>query len=98
MAENNCYDNYATEKIWEPIVCECLCFYWGCPNLESYIDELAFVRLDISDPKKSLNIVKTAIKENWWEKRYKHIINAKNAILNDIGMMPTISKLSSNIL
>lgn len=98
MAENNSYDNYATEKIWEPILCECLCFYWGCPNLESYIDELAFVRLDISDPKKSLNIVKTAIKENWWEKRYKHIINAKNAILNDIGMMPTISKLSSNIL
>ena len=73
-------------------------FLLGVSQLESYIDELSFVRLDITDPEKSLNIVKTAIRENWWEKRYKHIINAKNTILNEIGMMPTISKLSSKIL
>ena len=49
QAENNSEFNYATEKIWEPIVCECLCFYWGCPNLETYLDPLCFVRLDLED-------------------------------------------------
>ena len=38
MCENNVEHNFATEKIWEPILCECLAFYWGCPNLEEYID------------------------------------------------------------
>ncbi len=97
MAESEEYDNYATEKIWEPILCECLCFYWGCPNLGNYIDDKSFIRLDISNPEKSLNIIKTAIKENWWEQRYQNILNAKNTILNKIGMMPTISRITSKL-
>ena len=97
MAESEDYDNYATEKIWEPILCECLCFYWGCPNLGNYIDDKSFIRLDISNPEKSLNIIKTAIKENWWEQRYQNILNAKNTILNKIGMMPTISRITSKL-
>src|SRR3990172_9964329 len=29
MSENNQEYNYITEKLWEPLICECLCFYWG---------------------------------------------------------------------
>ena len=97
MAEPESYDNFASEKIWEPILCECLCFYWGCPNLESYIDEKAFVRLDLHNPEESLNIIKTAISENWWEKRYQNILNAKEAILNKYGVMPTINRIANNM-
>ena len=96
MAESVSYNNYASEKIWEPILCECLCFYWGCPNLENYINEKSFVRLDLTKPEESLNIIKKAIQENWWEKRYDYIIEAKNKIINELGMLNVINDLINN--
>ena len=33
LPENNIEHNYVTEKFWEPILSECLVFYYGCPNL-----------------------------------------------------------------
>jgi len=92
MAENNNEYNYATEKIWEPILCECLCFYWGCPNLEDYIDSRAFVRLPLEDLEKSLEIIKQAIDEDWHTQRLPHIREAKEKILNELGFFPRLKK------
>ena len=93
MTENNEEKNYATEKIWEPILCETLCFYWGCPNLSEHISEEAFVRLDMNDKRGSIEIIKTAIKENWWEKRLPIIKEMKSKILNELSFEKTISEL-----
>jgi hypothetical protein len=93
MAENNSEHNYATEKIWEPILCECLCFYWGCPNLEDYIDERAFVRLDLDDFEKSYQIIKQAIEEDWWSQRIDIIKKEKEKIINEFGFFPTLQRI-----
>ena len=90
--ENNWEKNYATEKIWEPILCECLCFYWGCPNLEAYIDGGAFVRLDLNDFEGSMAIVKRAIEEDWWGSRIDIILREKKKILEEIGFFPRLKK------
>lgn len=90
--ENNWEKNYATEKIWEPILCECLCFYWGCPNLEEYINKEAFVRLNLDDFDESLSIIKRAIKEDWWRARIDIIRKEKNKILDEIGFFPRLKK------
>ena len=96
MIENNEENNYATEKIWEPILCETLCFYWGCPNLEDYIHEKAFVRLDMNDYEKSLQIIKTAIDENWWKQRLPFIREAKEKIIHEYSFGVTISNILKN--
>ena len=44
----------------------------------------------------SLNIIKKAIQENWWEKRYDYIIEAKNKIINELGMLNVINDLINN--
>lgn len=93
QAENNSEYNYATEKIWEPILCECLCFYWGCPNLEDYIDKKSFVRLNLDDVEGSLKIIETAIKEDWWSQRIDIIRETKKKILNELAFFPTIKKI-----
>jgi hypothetical protein len=93
MAENNSEHNYATEKIWEPILCESLCFYWGCPNLESYIDSQAFVRLDLTNKEESLRTIVTAIKEDWWTQRIHCIRREKQKILTELGFFPTLQKI-----
>ncbi len=55
--ENNKEHNYATEKIFEPLLSECLPFYWGCPNLEQHLEPESFVRLPLEDPPKALAIL-----------------------------------------
>jgi len=95
--ENNMETNYATEKIWEPILCECLTFYWGCPNLETYIDERAFVRLDLNNFSQSMNIIIQAITEDWWSQRIEIIRREKLKIINELGFFPNIKNLINNI-
>lgn len=94
--ENNSEINYATEKIWEPILCECLCFYWGCPNLENYIDSRAFVILDLNNFKESLDIINKAIEEDWWSQRIQYIKQEKERIINELGFFPMITKIINN--
>jgi GR25 family glycosyltransferase involved in LPS biosynthesis/tetratricopeptide (TPR) repeat protein len=91
--ENNSERNYATEKIWEPILCECLTFYWGCPGLEKHINEKAFVRLNITDFEGSLAIIQQAIKEDWWSQRIDIIRQEKQRIINELGFFPRLRKI-----
>lgn len=95
--ENNNEINYATEKIWEPILCESLCFYWGCPNLEDYMDNKAFVRLDLKDFEGSLKLIKQAIEEDWWSQRIDIIKKEKQKIINELGFFPNINKIINSL-
>jgi hypothetical protein len=84
---------FITEKIWEPILCESLVFYYGCPNVDDYINPLAYVLLDINDFEKSYQIIKTAIKEDLWSKRIHIIREVKKRILNDYAFFPVVQKI-----
>tara|TARA_B110000483_G_scaffold31823_1_gene38678 strand:- start:363 stop:2720 length:2358 start_codon:yes stop_codon:yes gene_type:complete len=94
MPENSCKDYYVTEKLWEPILCECVCFYWGCPNIGSLLNEKCFISLDITDVEGSRKIISDAIQNNEWEKRIGFIRDAKKFILNDCGIL---SKIYNNL-
>lgn len=91
--ENNSEKNYATEKIWEPILHEMLTFYWGCTNLEDYINPNVFVRLDLNDVEGSIALINKAIKEDWWSQRIEIIRQEKNKIINELGFFPTLEKI-----
>jgi GR25 family glycosyltransferase involved in LPS biosynthesis len=92
VAENNAEHNYATEKIWEPILCESLCFYWGCPNLEDYLDPLSFVRLPLEDPAAAWAILQQAVAEDWWSQRIGIIKQMKEKILTQYGFFPLLER------
>jgi hypothetical protein len=91
--ENNSEKNYATEKIWESILFECLCFYWGCPNLEDHIDSRAFVRLPLDNFDESLSIITKAVEEDWWSQRIDVIKKEKQRIRNELGFFPRLNKI-----
>jgi GR25 family glycosyltransferase involved in LPS biosynthesis len=93
IAENNSEKNYISEKLWEPILCECLCFYWGAPNVADYIHPDAFVQLDLNDFEGSYKILKNAIIEDWHSKRINIIRKEKNKILNYYNFFPTIERI-----
>ena len=93
MVENNCEYNYITEKLWEPIICECLCFYYGAPNVSDYINDKAYVQLDMDDFEKSYNIIKNAIDNDLWSERINIIRKEKYKILNYYNFYPTVERI-----
>jgi FkbM family methyltransferase len=91
--ENNSEYNYATEKIWESILCECLTFYWGCPNLDDYIDKRAYITLDLSNKEESEKIIEQAIKEDWWSQKIDIIRREKEKIIHNLGFFPNLERI-----
>lgn len=92
-AENNSIHNYFTEKVVDAILSECLCFYWGCPNISSYIDPRAYIHLDIRKPQESLEIMRRAIKEGEWEKRIELIREVKRKLITEMNMFARIKNI-----
>lgn len=92
-AENNSIPNYFTEKIIDAILSESLCFYWGCPNLETWIDPKCFIRLELKDFKHDLEIIKNCIEHDEWSLRIEYIRKEKNKILNDYNFFTTIENI-----
>ena len=93
MIENNYEPDFITEKIWEPILCETLCFYFGCPNVHEYIDPQVYVLLPIHDFEKCYQIMKQAIEEDWFSQRIDIIKREKHKILNKLAFFPTVNKI-----
>jgi GR25 family glycosyltransferase involved in LPS biosynthesis len=90
MCENNVEANFITEKLWEPILCEALCFYWGCPNVAEHVDPMAYVQLNMDDFEASYNIMNAAIETNLWQERLPYIKKAKKRILDEQGFFPML--------
>ena len=91
-AENNAETNYATEKIWDAVLGECLCFYWGCPNLEELLDPEAFVRLPLEDVEESRRIVTRAIQDGERERRLPAILREKRRLLDEAQLFPSLAR------
>ena len=93
MAENNSEKNFITEKIWESLLTETLCFYWGCPNISEHIHPDAYVVLPFPDYEASYQIVKKAIKEDWYSQRLGIIRKEKERALNYFNFFPTVERV-----
>lgn len=95
-AENHAISNYFTEKLIDGILGECLTFYWGCPTVKEFIDERAYVQLELSNFERDYDIIKKAIAEDWHTQRLPYIREAKKKILNELQFFPRVEKLINN--
>lgn len=91
--ENFSHQNYWSEKIVDCLLSYCLPFYWGAPNLEDFLPEESFVRIDIHEPQRALQTIMDAINGNEWEKRIEAISEARDIILNKYQFFPAIADL-----
>lgn len=93
--ENFSIKNYYTEKLIDGILSETLVFYSGCYNAKDYIDERAFVYLELSNFEKDYETIKKAIEEDLWTERLPFIKEAKKKILNELQFFPRLEKIIS---
>lgn len=92
-AENNTIPNYITEKLTDAILSETLCFYYGDKSVTKYIDERAFVLLELKDFEKDAEMVIRAIETDEWKLRLPFIKKEKERILKYDTMFDQIEKL-----
>lgn len=92
-AENNCEANFITEKLWEPLLSETLCFYWGAPNAAEYVDSRAYIAINLDDFEQAFRTIKDAILNNEWEKRIDVIRREKRKVLEHYQFFPTLERI-----
>lgn len=94
--ENYDIKGYYTEKLIDGILAESLVFYNGCPNIKEYLDERAFVWLDLLNFEDDYQKIKNAIENNLWEERLPYIKETKNKILNETQFFPRLENIISS--
>lgn len=90
VLENFIQRGYFSEKLTDALLAECLVFYNGDPTIEKMFPG-ATIRIDSKEPWEVIEIVRTAMKRNEFEKRRIHIKDAKKKILNNLNIVSVIS-------
>ncbi|NLR78208.1 glycosyltransferase family 10 domain-containing protein [Chitinophaga eiseniae] len=90
ISENSFENGYFTEKIVDPLITETLCFYDGCQNLEEFIDERAFVRVNVKEPLEAAARIIEMIQNNEYRQRIKYIKQQKKRFLTDLNPLNII--------
>jgi hypothetical protein len=97
-AENNQLHNYVTEKLVDAILAECVCFYWGSPNVGDLIDTNAYVVLPSDCTTDELvDVMRAEIASDGWERRIGYIRAAKWRLLNEQQLMPKLERLFNDL-
>lgn len=92
-AENTRQRGWLTEKIIDPLLCECLAFYDGCPNIDEYVNPEAIIKINLDRQEEALGIIEKSIRDNEWEKRLPAILDEKNKWMNENNAMNIIWKV-----
>ncbi|MCF6129913.1 glycosyltransferase family 10 [Flavobacterium sp. AS60] len=90
--ENDNCDDWVTEKLFDCLYAHTLPFYYGCPNLDDYVNKEAYIRIDINNFEESVKIIEEGIKNNEFEKRLPILKKEAKESLNTDNFFPFITK------
>lgn len=91
--ENNREPNFITEKLWEPLLTETLCFYDGAPNAAEHVDQRAFIPINLDDFELSFALIREAILRDEWSRRIEYIRREKQKVLEHFQFFPTVERI-----
>jgi hypothetical protein len=91
--ENDIEPNYFTEKILDGILCESLTFYGGCPNIKSFINQDAFIEIDLNNFEESYYIIRDCIKHDYWKSVVGKIREEKRRIMVEYNVLNIVNNI-----
>ncbi len=87
--ENDFCDDWVTEKFFDCLYSETFTFYYGCPNLEKYVDSRSFQRIDINNFEESITTIERIINDSTHFYKIKDVLReAKYKSLNQDNFFP----------
>lgn len=94
--ENSWQRGYFTDDICDGIFAGCMPIFWGCPNLEEFLPEGSFIRLDITRedaPERAMEIVNSDFRE----RHLDALREAKKLILDKYNLWPSLHRILNEI-
>lgn len=91
--ENYIHRNHWTEKISDSLLGLCLTFYAGDPALKELLPADSFVPIPIDDPPAALDIIRTCINNNEYEKRLPAIREARRLIATKYNLYDQVKEV-----
>ena len=88
--ENHIAPHHWTEKIADALLCECLPFYAGDPDLGKVLPPESFIPIPIDDPAEAVRIIKTAIANDEFSRRREAVKEAKRLLLSKYNFVAQI--------
>ncbi|MEQ1733123.1 MAG: glycosyltransferase family 10 [Bacteroidia bacterium] len=75
--ENDNCDDWVTEKFFDCLYANTFTFYYGCPNLEKYVDKRSFKRINIDNFEESVATIEAIIND---ETHYQNVTHSLQTI------------------
>lgn len=91
VLENSSYNDYWTEKLSDAYLSFCYPIYYGCKNIDKYFNKDAVTTIDIKDFNGSVRTIAKVISENYHEKYFDKITEARNLVLNKYNVFALMS-------
>ncbi len=96
VLENSSYKHYWTEKLADSYLGGAFPFYYGCENILNYFDKSMLIEIDIRSVLKSIAIIEKSIETSTYEKSIYTLLKAKQLILQNYNIFPTIINIIKN--
>ena len=96
--ENDNCEDWVTEKFFDPILTYTYPIYYGCPNLEDYMDSRAFTRIDINNFEEAVEIIERLLKDDLvYNEFIANCSTYRNIYLNQLQLFPLLSSILANM-
>jgi hypothetical protein len=97
VLENSSVEDYFSEKFTDCVIAGTYPIYYGCPNLESYFPSSSFVRIDVNDFSKSVEVIDNALAEGLDIINRENLRLARDLAMNKYNLFPMLVELIMNI-
>lgn len=91
--ENHIAPHHWTEKIADALLCECLPFYAGDPDLGKVLPPESFIPIPIGDPAEAVRIIRAAIANDEFSRRHEAVKEAKRLLLTKYNFIAQIQEV-----
>ena len=93
VLENNLLPNTMTEKLFDSYLGNSYPIYSGATNAEEYFPKNSFTRINMHDFNGTINTIKDCISNNYYEKHYEELLEAKKVVLERFNLIKRIDEI-----
>jgi len=93
--ENHYYPHHLTEKLPDTFLGYAVPFFYGCPNAEEYFPKDSFIRIDMNDLAKTIDIMRSTIAANEYHDRLPYVREARRRVLEEYNLFAVIDRLAT---
>lgn len=90
--ENHVQQHHLTEKLPDAFLGYTLPFYHGAPNADDYFPKESFIPIDITDYKKSWDIISHHLNNNEYQDRLPYIEKARKLVLEEQNLFAILTR------